>query len=382
MYFQNTQELSQFAEMVKNNGILAVDTEFMSGKTYYAHLCLIQIASGGKAGIIDPLLLSDLNPFINLLIDTDIVKIFHSAYQDMELLSRLCSTPPSPVFDTQIAATLVGLPSQIGYSKLVQEMMGVQLDKSETYTDWFKRPLTAEQVTYALNDVLYLEPIYQKMHDELTTKGRLHWLDEDFAALSAVDTYDAPVAEAYKKIKRATSLNRRQMAVLRSVAGWRETQARKKNLPKQWIMKDEALIEIARRKPINQETLEDIRGVSLPSHGKVADQLLQAVQEGLSVPDADLPELPDRGPKNLADDSIVKLMGVLVRNRSAEHGIAVSLLASAQDLESLAAGERGHNPLLQGWRKAMIGDALLKLLRGELSLRVQGDAVVVDDVTK
>ena len=267
MQLRTTQELATFAELVRQNGILAIDTEFLSGKTYYAKLCLVQLAAGGKAALVDPLELKDLSPLIDLMLDERVVKVMHAASQDMALLMRLCGRPPVPVFDTQLAATLAGYPSQIGYARLVADMTGVALEKSESFTDWSRRPLTPKQVEYALDDVLYLEPMYHKLLAKLQSSGRLGWLADDFRALSDPETYETPPERMFRSIKHASRLNGRQLAILREVAAWREREARRRNLPRQWVLKDEVLIELARRKPASVEALSEIRDVNVRSLG-------------------------------------------------------------------------------------------------------------------
>lgn len=380
LQIHNIPDLSGLADAARSVGILAIDTEFLSGKTYYARLCLLQAAAGDFAAIIDPFEVADLGPLIDVLLDTRIIKIMHAAYQDMELLTRLCGQSPAPVFDTQIAATLAGFPSQIGYARLLEDLLDVRIDKSESYTDWSRRPLTAKQVEYALDDVTYLQPMYEKLCARLKPDNRLSWLTDDFAALSAPGAYESVPEEHYKKIKRASTLSRRQLAILRSVAAWRERDAQRRNLPRQWILKDESLIEVARRKPTDVIALADIRGIDLRSLGDRGHGLIAAVIEGTTVPDSDLPQM-DRRPQTAVDiEGVVKLMGALVRARGVTHGIAPSLLASQSDLELLASGMEEDNPLLKGWRKSLIGDDLRRLLEGRLVLRVNNGVVIPEEL--
>ncbi len=379
MHNTSTTDLMALADAARSTGVLAIDTEFLSGKTYYARLCLLQVAAGDFSAIIDPFEMTDFGPLVDILLDERIMKVMHAAYQDMELLTRLCGRSPTPVFDTQIAATLAGFPSQIGYARLLEDLLGVRIDKTESYTDWSRRPLTAKQVEYALDDAIYLLPAYTKLCERLKPGGRLSWLADDFAALSAPGAYESVPEEYFRRIKRASALNRRQLAVLRAVAAWREHEARRRDLPRQWIMKDESLIEVARRKPDNSDALADIRGIDLRSLGDRGTGLIAAVLKGKAVPDSDLPQM-ERRPQTAADiEGVVKLMGALVRIRGAEHGIAPSLLASQTDLEQLASGEEEDNPLLKGWRKTLIGDDLSRLLEGKLALRVKNGVVVAED---
>lgn len=380
MQLRTTQELADFADFVRQNGILAIDTEFLSGKTYYAKLCLIQLAAGGRAALVDPLELKDPAPLVDLLLDERIVKIMHAASQDMALLMRLCGRPPVPVFDTQLAATLAGYPSQIGYARLVSDMTGVTLEKSESFTDWSRRPLTPKQVEYALDDVLYLEPMYRKLLAKLQASGRLGWLADDFRALSDPETYETPPERLFRSIKHASRLNGRQLAILREIAAWREREARRRNLPRQWVLKDEVLIELARRKPASVEALSEIRDLNVRSLGDNGQSLLAAIEAGHAVPGSELPRIERRPVSESDTEGIVKLMGALVRVRAEEHGIAVPLLATQGDLDLLAAGEEEGNPLLQGWRRELIGHDLMRLLEGKLSLRVRNGVVAVEEV--
>ncbi len=379
MHLSTVEALSQFAQEAKRTGLLAIDTEFLSGKTYYAKLCLIQLPAGGQAAYVDPLALKDLSPLIDILLDGSILKIMHAASQDMALLSRLCGRPPKPVFDTQVAATLAGHASQTGYGKLVAALTGVTLEKSESFTDWSRRPLTDKQVQYALDDVIYLEPMYLALTRELEASGRLGWLTDDFEALSNPETYETPLQELYRSIKHATRLNGRQLAILREVAAWRETEAQRRNLPRQWVLKDEVLIELARRKPATPEALGELRDLNPRSLGDHGRGLLAAISAGLAVPNSELPRLSHRPAPDSNQEGVVKLMGALVRLRAETHGIAVPLLASQSDLEAMASGDVKDNPLMHGWRKEMIGHELLRLLDGKLSMSVKNGAVIVTE---
>ena len=380
MHLSTTGELAQFAQLARNTGLLAIDTEFLSGKTYYAKLCLIQLAADGQAAYVDPLALKDLSPLIDILLDERILKIMHAASQDMALLMRLCGRPPVPVFDTQLAATLAGYPAQTGYGKLVSALTGITLEKSESFTDWSRRPLTEKQMEYALDDVIYLQPMYETLTKKLEQTGRIAWLEDDFAALSDPATYETPPEEMFRSIKHATRLNGRQLAVLREVAAWRENEAQRKNLPRQWVLKDEVLIELARRKPATTEALAELRDLNPRSLGDMGKGLLAAVAAGLAIPNESLPRLERRNAPDADIEGLVKLMGALVRLRAEEHGIAVPLLASQGDLDMLASGEVEGNALMQGWRRELIGQDLMRLLQGEISLYVKKGAVAVAEI--
>ncbi len=380
MFIRNNHDFSALADAARQTGVLALDTEFMSGKTYYTKLCLLQVSAGDISAIIDPLEEIDLSPLVELLLDEGIVKVLHAAYQDIELMTRLCGRPPVPVFDTQVAATLAGFQSQIGYSRLLEELLDVRIDKSESYTDWSRRPLTAKQVEYALNDVIHLKPMYEKLRKRLEHDGRMEWLADDFALLSDPATFASVPEEQFRRVKRASTLNRRQLGILQSITAWRERDAQRRDLPRQWIIKDESLLEIARRKPTDVTALADIRGLDPRSLGDRGAGLLAAVSRGIALPEAELPRIERRQHAAMDIEGVVKLMGALVRLRSTEHRVAAPLLASQSDLEQLASGDEEECALLRGWRKGLIGEDLQRLLDGRLSLRIRDGEVVAEEI--
>jgi len=380
LFIRNNHDFSALADAARQTGVLALDTEFMSGKTYYTKLCLLQVSAGDISAIIDPLEEIDLSPLVELLLDEGIVKVLHAAYQDIELMTRLCGRPPVPVFDTQVAATLAGFQSQIGYSRLLEELLDVRIDKSESYTDWSRRPLTAKQVEYALNDVIHLKPMYEKLRKRLEHDGRMEWLADDFALLSDPATFASVPEEQFRRVKRASTLNRRQLGILQSITAWRERDAQRRDLPRQWIIKDESLLEIARRKPTDVTALADIRGLDPRSLGDRGAGLLAAVSRGIALPEAELPRIERRQHAAMDIEGVVKLMGALVRLRSTEHRVAAPLLASQSDLEQLASGDEEECALLRGWRKGLIGEDLQRLLDGRLSLRIRDGEVVAEEI--
>ncbi|MEI7814532.1 MAG: ribonuclease D [Coriobacteriia bacterium] len=378
MYVTDTESLSQLVEQLRTAPCVAIDTEFMRERTYFARLCLIQLASDDVAAIVDPLAIADLSPLKELLTDPDVVKIFHAGSQDLEIFYRLFGVATAPVFDSQIAATLAGFPQQVGYGALVKEVMAVTLDKGDTYTDWAKRPLSDTQVEYALNDVRFLPEIRRRLLSQMEREGRIDWLAADFARLEDPATYEIVPGELWRRVKRVSSLNRRQLAVAREVAAWREAEAQRRDVPKRWVVGDESIIEIARRAPKSSDELSAIRGVA-DKVGRGAHQgLLGAVATGMAVSDDQLPSL-DKRRRPVGDlDGAVDLMIALVRLRAREHGVAMPLMASRDDLERLAAGEKEASPLLEGWRKKMVGDELLALLEGRLELALKDGVLVVE----
>jgi ribonuclease D len=377
VYLHDTAALREFCERARAYGRIALDTEFMREKTYWARLCLIQVAVGEECAIVDPFEATDLTPLFEVLADESVVKILHAGSQDLELFFRLSGSASGPIFDTQVAATLAGFPSQVGYARLVQDLFDVAIDKSDTFTDWSRRPLTPAQIEYALNDVLYLDRAWLQLTERLNTGDRLTWLADDFAKMSDPATYEVVPEQQFRRLKRISSLSRRQLGVLQQVAAWREREAMRRDLPRKWVVGDETLVEIARRRPETAAALGEIRGLNVRALADGVPALFEAVRAGMATPEDDLPRI-DHKPRAIVDiDGVVELMGALVRMRASEHGIAVPLLANRADLERLASGDRDGNPLLAGWRKAIVGDELCSLVDGALALSVADGKIVV-----
>ncbi|MDO9108998.1 MAG: ribonuclease D [Coriobacteriia bacterium] len=377
MYVRTTQELNDLVDALIGTPVLAVDTEFMREKTYWARLCLIQIGNSEISAIIDPLAIEDLSPLWRIMKDESTLKVLHAGQQDLEITWRLMGETVRPIFDTQIAATLAGFPQQVGYGAIVKELLGVELDKSDTYTDWAKRPLSNTQVEYALNDVRYLPEVYRKLSERLESHGRLPWLRADFERLESVESFRVNPEEMFRRLKRLSSLNRRQLGVLQKITAWRETEAQRRDIPRRWVLGDESLIEIARRCPKDPAELGAVRGVADKLPKSTHSGMIAAVKLGMEMPEEDLPRLDKRKRKPADIDGAVDLMAALVRLRAKQHDVAVPLMASRDDLERLAAGERDESPLLEGWRRSIVGDELLELLDGSLSLTLIEGALAV-----
>jgi ribonuclease D len=378
VYLHDTDELRALIERAREHGRIAIDTEFMREKTYWAKLCLIQLAVGDECAILDPLQMTDMSPLLEVLTDESVLKVLHAGSQDLEIFFRLAGAAASPVFDTQVAATVAGFPSQVGYARLVKDLFDVDIDKSDTFTDWARRPLTPAQIEYALNDVRYLDGAYLELTARLERDGRTAWLSGDLAALSDPTLYEIRPEEQYRRIKRASSLSRRQLGVLQQVTAWREREAMRRDLPRRWVLSDETLVEVARRRPTDPAALSEIRGLNLRSVGGDGASLIEAVRCGVGMSEEDLPRI-DRKPRAIVDvEGVVELMGALVRVRASEHGIAVPLLATRSDLERLASGEREGSPLLAGWRRSIVGEDLVLLVDGLLALSVADGKIVVE----
>ena len=377
MYVTDTETLRELVVQLRKAPAVAIDTEFMRERTYYARLCLIQFGTDDIHAIVDPLAFDDLSPLCELLTDSSVVKVFHAGSQDLEIFHRLCSGSTAPIFDTQVAATLAGFPQQVGYGALVKELLDVSLDKGDTYTDWSRRPLSDTQVEYALNDVRYLPEVHRRLVDELTREGRIPWLQADFAKLENPATYEPIPEEQWRRVKRISSLNRRQLALAREVAAWRENEAQRRDVPKRWILGDESIVEIARRSPATAADVSAIRGVADKAGKGACKGIAEAVSRGLGVSDEELPSLTKRRRPQGDVDAAVDLMVSIVRLRARAHGVAMPLLASREDLERLAGGEREASVLLEGWRRKMVGEELVRLLDGELVLYLADGVLVV-----
>jgi ribonuclease D len=387
VHLHDPSQLEGLLVRARAHGRICLDTEFMREKTYWAKLCLVQVAVGDECALIDPLAGDDLTPLFEVLADPSVIKIVHAGSQDMEIFYRAAGLAATPVFDTQVAATVAGFPSQVGYARLVKDLFDVDIDKSDTFTDWARRPLTPAQIEYALNDVRYLDGAYLELTARLEREGRAEWLAADMERLSDPATYIVEPEEQFRRLKRISSMTRRQLGVLQKVTAWREREAMRRDLPRRWVIGDETLVEVARRKPAVASALADIRGLNPRSLGDGGAGLLAAVAAGVQMEEDDLPKI-DRKPRTVVDvEGVVELMGALLRVRSSEHGIAVPLLATRGDLERLASGQRDDSPLLTGWRRAIVGDDLVALIDGRIGLkvldgRIQVDACVADAPTE
>jgi ribonuclease D len=376
-YIDTPAALSALCEQLADSPWIALDTEFLREKTYYPKLCLLQLAVPGMAACIDPLALDDLSPLMDLLFNEKIIKVMHSGRQDMEIFYHLNAKVPAPVFDTQIAAPLLGYPDQVGYGNLVKTVLDISLDKLHTRDDWSLRPLSQEQIRYAADDVIYLVDIYQVLRDRLQELGRLDWLAADFAHLSNPDIYENPPEQAWLKVKGANRLRGASLAVLQDLAKWREEQSRTRDRPKGWVLRDDAMIDIARHRPASLDALKRIRGLNerlLERSGKALVELVMTAANNKPLP------APDKGVRttlSAAQDATVDMMMAVVRVSAAENDLSPAVLASRKQLEQLLLQDNRESGILQGWRKPLVGDRLLALLDGSLTLSVQdGEALL------
>ena len=377
MYIANQENLAAFAARAASSRVLAIDTEFLREKTYYARLCLLQMATDDEVAIIDPFAVDDLGVLAPLLADAGIVKLFHAGSQDIEILLREIGEPPRPAFDTQIAAALLGHTQQIGYASLVHAECGVSLKKIDSFTDWSRRPLSESQLSYAAEDVIYLPQLYAKMRAELERKGRLTWLERDFEELVDPARYAPNERGRYRRLKRVSQLSRQQLSAAREFAAWRELTAQRRDVPRKWVVTDEQIVEACKREARSIDELFMVRGLSDRLSTKDARAVVQLIAAGLDAPADTWPDA-DRISKSEPNvDAELDLMVALVRKRAKENGVAFPTLASHDDLARVARGYRGDVDVLRGWRRALVGEELLDLLAGKLSLSLKDGVLEV-----
>lgn len=355
---------------------IVLDTEFLREKTYYPKLCLVQVASADEVACIDPLALPDLAPLLALLADPSITKVLHSARQDMEIFYHLAGTPPAPVFDTQVAAPLLGFADQIGYANLVRELTGVTLDKLHTRADWSQRPLSAEQLRYAAEDVIHLVTVYRELHARLEARGRLDWLADDFRQLSDPALYAAHPEQAWRRIRGINRLRGASLAILQALAAWREQQAQRVDRPRGWLLKDEVMIDIARHKPDTLQALGNIRGTSEGLLKRSGTELLELVSRAAQTRPVPLPDDGERVRLDERQQALVDVMMAVVRITALENELNPAMLASRKQLEALLGGDSSGG-VMQGWRRKLVGERLQRLLRGELQLTIEEGRLVL-----
>lgn len=377
LYISDQEGLEAFVRRARSSSVLAIDTEFLREKTYYAKLCLIQMATEDEVAIADPFAVDDLRALVPLLEDENVVKLFHAGGQDLEIIYRETGVLPTPLFDTQVAAALLGHTMQVGYAVLVHSLCGVSLKKTDSFTDWSRRPLSDSQLEYAADDVVYLPEMYRVMRDRLETKGRLGWLANDFADLADPARYEEDPRLRYRRLKRGSSLSRKQLSAAREAAAWREVEARKRDVPRKWVITDEQIVEACKREARTIDELFMVRGMRERLTTRDARALVACMKAGMDLPCEQWPE-PDRSSKSEPNvDAQLDLMSALVRLRARENDIAMQALASHSDLAMVARGYTENVDVLRGWRRAMVGEELLELLDGRIVLSLDADGLQV-----
>ncbi len=372
----DTPALTALCARLAAEPFVTIDTEFMRERTYYPELCAVQLAGERDVAVVDTLAPGlDLAPLGALLADTGVVKVFHAARQDVEIFLERFGQVPAPLFDTQVAAMVAGFGDQVGYDALVGALTGGQIDKAHRFSDWSARPLSPAQVAYAAADVTYLRQVYERLADKLARDGRLDWVAEEMAVLAQPGTY-RPEPEAMWERLRPRTANRRMLGLLRAAAAWREREAQRVNIPRQRLLKDESLLEIAATAPTSAEALARVRGISRGfAAGRSGAGLAAARPAAAARRDAALPEAPRGKDGPRASPALVSLLKVLLAAKCEEHNVAPKLLASSDDLDRLATEAAPDIPALHGWRREMFGADALALKAGSITLGVAGKRV-------
>jgi ribonuclease D len=371
-----TSELTEVCTRLKRHPFVTVDTEFLRETTYYPILCVAQMASPDEAVVVDAMASGiDLAPFFELMADEKVLKVFHAARQDIEIVWHRAKMVPHPIFDTQVAAMVLGYGDSISYDQLVQRITGDQLDKSHRFTDWARRPLSEAQVTYAVSDVTHLRDVYHALSADLDRRGRAHWLADEMAVLTSPETYRAEPERAWMRL-RTRVRKPKELGVLIEVAAWREREAQERDVPRGRILKDDAIGDIVVQAPTTPERLASLR--SLPKgfeRSKLGEGIIDAVKRGLARDPKTLPRM-ERAKSAPNGAATVELMKVLLRMTAERHGVAAKIIATVDDLESIAADDAAEVPALSGWRRELFGEKALALKAGRLVLAIERGQVV------
>jgi ribonuclease D len=373
-YINTPDQLAKLCAQIEKEPWLALDTEFLREKTYYPKFCLLQIATPEWVACIDPLVLPKLDSLFEALYNPSIVKIFHSCRQDLEIFYQLTGKLPAPVFDTQIAAPLLGFQENPGYAMLVSSLLNINLNKAHTRADWSKRPLTDEQIQYAADDVIYLCKIYQIMSSKLIELGRIDWLMQDFAELANPNLYEVIPEKAWLKIRGKNKLTGKQLSIVQALAEWRERAAQSENRPKSWLLRDELLFDLAKLQPETVSQLGNVRGMNervINRYGQELCQLITAAKQRAPIP---LNAKGRPAKKTQQQEAVLDILTALVRIRAEENALNPVILATRKDLEALLFNDEEEEcSLLHGWRFSMVGRELVGLLKGELLLGIESE---------
>ena len=374
---KTTDALIVACEKLKNSEFVTVDTEFLRETTYRPKLCLIQMAIPGYDVIVDPLVEGiDLSAFFELMSNEAVVKVFHAARQDVEIIHNLANIIPNPLFDSQVAAMVCGFGDSISYDQLVFRITGHRVDKSSRFTDWTLRPLSEKQLAYAAADVTHLCDVYMSLKANLEEQERSSWVSEEMAVLTSVDTYHIKPENAWKRMKLRVR-KPIELAVMKELAAWREAEAQRRDVPRGRIIKDDAIYEVAAQQPTNQNALGRLRTIPKGfEKSRTAESILSAVQRAMSIPKEDLPAIPRGRVSPEGSGAVVDLLKVLLKMTSERHDVAAKVIATVDDLEQIACDDNADVAALKGWRRQLFGDAALSIKRGEMGLKIKGKRVV------
>jgi ribonuclease D len=368
-YIATDQQLKNLLQQLDSSEWLTLDTEFIRENTYFPKLCLIQIATENVLACIDPLSIQDLQPLFSWLAEPKRVKVLHSAWQDLELLYHASGgLLPTPIFDTQVAAAIVGMGDQIGYGRLVEICVGVDLEKSQARTDWAQRPLTPEQLEYAIDDVRYLRDVYLFLQHEIRQLGREQWLTKALQRLMDSQTYAIDVQTCWQRVRNLQILKPAQLAVLRELAKWREQAAVQQNIPRRWLVNDELLLELARKQPQSLEAIKVLRGMTEELANQYGANWLQCIQAGRAVERANWPQLPKRRKLDAELQLVADLLMLVLQKIAQQHELAPSLIATRPQIEKMLVENRSQ--LAEDWRGALVNATFQAILHGQMQVTV------------
>ncbi len=373
----DTAALSAYCERLSTAPFVTVDTEFMRESTFWAQLCLIQMAAPGEAAIIDPLAEGiDLSPFYRLMANERVIKVFHAARQDIEIFVKQADAVPHPLFDSQIAAMVCGYGDQVSYDQLVYRVTGDQIDKSSRFTDWSHRPLSAKQTAYAISDVTHLRDVYLALSAQLAEQDRSSWLDEEMAVLSDINTYRTHPEDAWLRLKLRVK-KPRQLAIMQALAAWREREAQSRDVPRGRVLKDDAIYEVALQQPRDTDALARLRTIPKGfERSTVGRAILSTVEGVFEIPENALPRVPRSRPAPEHSSAAAELLKVLLKMVAEEQGVAARIIAGTEDLERIAADDHADVAALRGWRRQLFGEQALALKHGDLALSMSRHGVV------
>lgn len=378
-YINRIDQLDSLCQRISQQPWIALDTEFLREKTYYPKFCLLQIATPDWVVCVDPIAISDLSPLLEAIYNPNIVKVLHACRQDLEIFFKITGKIPGPIFDTQIAAPLLGFQENPGYAMLVSSFLNINLNKAHTRTDWSERPLSSDQIQYAADDVIYLCKIYKLMTEQLEKLGRLDWLESDFALLNNVELYHIEPENAWIKIRGKNKLTGKQLSIMQTLTEWRERTAQEENKPRSWLIQDDFLLELAKLQPVTIAELAKIRNINERTVNRYGKVLCELIAEARVRPPKPLADKERFSKKSQHHEAILDVLSAVVRIRAEENALNPVILATRKDLEQLLLGEE-DSLLLQGWRYNMVGQELQGLLQGEASLSLTADKVLIKKV--
>ena len=377
-YIDTAEQLEQFVETISQYDWIAIDTEFIREKTYYSRLCLLQVATVDHLACIDPLAIKDISALKKVLYNPAITKVWHAAHQDQEIFYNIFGEPPAPIFDSQPAAAVLGIGDQIGYAKLIEEFMGVSLAKTQSRTDWSRRPLSQQQLEYAIDDVRYLREAYPKIINRLKEQNRLDWLQSDFDRYTSIDTFKPKIDEMWKKVKGHQRLKPLQLTIVQALAGWREALAEKKDLPRKWIMSDDLIIDLALQQPANTHEMSEMRTIKSKQHSRYFNEWLACINNAKQLDESEWIRLPRFKKPNHNQAVLVDLLMVAIREQANVHNISAGLITSRKKIEKLVMA--GDTQLPNDWRGALVNPIIKNILSGSVNFSVEnGNKVRISD---